>query len=107
MRQPVLQRDVLGIEEAFGRLTDLRSRPSPHDVREILFASLCAILSGADSRGAIQVWGESKLDWLRRYVPLERGIPSHDTLGRIFAALDPLEFETRSLDARTLPGAGR
>ncbi|WP_230965790.1 MULTISPECIES: ISAs1 family transposase [Burkholderia] len=64
-------------------------------MREIPVVSLCAILSGADSWGAIQVWGESKLDWLRRYVPLERGIPSHDTLGRRFAALDPLEFETR------------
>ena len=94
MRQSVLQRDVLSIEEAFGGLTDPRGRPSPHDLREILFVSLCAILSGADSWVAIQIWGESKLDWLRRYGPLERGIPSHDTFGRIFAALDPLEFET-------------
>ncbi|MGU7780707.1 ISAs1 family transposase [Burkholderia sp. PU8-34] len=84
---------MLSIEEAFGGLTDPRSRPSPHDLQEILFVSLCAILSGADSWVAIQIWGESKLDWLRRYVPLERGIPSHDTFGRVFAALDPLEFE--------------
>ncbi|BAX60971.1 ISAs1 family transposase [Burkholderia stabilis] len=93
MRQSILQQDVLSIEEAFGGLTDPRSRPSPHDLREILLVSLCAILSGADSWVAIQIWGESKLDWLRRYVPLEHGIPSHDTFGRVFAALDPLEFE--------------
>ena len=94
MRQSVLQQDVLSIEKAFGGLTDPCSRPSPHDLREILLVSLCAILSGADSWIAIQIGGKSKLDWLRRYIPLERGIPSHDTFGRIFAALDPLEFET-------------
>ncbi|WP_338640805.1 transposase family protein [Burkholderia pyrrocinia] len=37
--------------------------------------------------------GESRLDRMRRYVPLGRGIPSNDTFGRVFAALDPLEFE--------------
>ncbi|RQR82854.1 transposase family protein [Burkholderia sp. Bp8977] len=73
MRESDFQQEVLSIEEAFGSLTDPRSRPSPHDLREILTVALCAILSGADSWVAIRIWGESKLDWLRRYLPLETG----------------------------------
>lgn len=88
-----MQNDVLSIEEAFGDLGDPRSRTSAHDLTEMLVVALCAILSGADSWVAIQVWGEEKLDWLRRHFALEQGIPSHDTFGRVFAALDPRQFE--------------
>ncbi|KVB94720.1 transposase family protein [Burkholderia cepacia] len=73
MRESDFQQEVLSIEEAFCSLTDPRSRPSPHDLREILMVALCAILSGADSWVAIRIWGESKLDWLRRYLPVETG----------------------------------
>jgi predicted transposase YbfD/YdcC len=40
----------------------------------------------------IEAWATEKLDWLRRYLRLEQGIPSHDTFGRVFAAIDPDEF---------------
>ncbi|WP_175942601.1 transposase family protein [Burkholderia pyrrocinia] len=45
----------------------------------------------ADSRVAIQIGDTSKLDWMRRHVPTQRGIPSHDTFCRVL--LDPPEFE--------------
>lgn len=54
----------------------------------MLMVALCAILSGADSWIGIELWGQAKLDWLRRYIPLQQGIPSHDTFGRVFAALN-------------------
>lgn len=86
--------DIVSIKEAFGDLRDPRSRPPAYELSEILVIALCAILCGADNWVAIQAWGEEKLDWLRRHTPLPNGIPSHDTLGRVFAALDSKQFET-------------
>jgi predicted transposase YbfD/YdcC len=85
--------NILSIEEAFGDLKDPRSRTPAYDLTEMLMVALCAILCGADSWVAIQTWGDEKLDWLRRHIPLEQGIPSHDTFGRVFAALNPKQFE--------------
>ena len=63
-----------------------------HDLVELLVVAVCAVLSGADTFAEIEVWGEEKLDWLRKYLRLEHGIPCHDTFGRVFAAIDPDEF---------------
>ncbi|OJA85846.1 ISAs1 family transposase [Burkholderia ubonensis] len=83
----------LSIADAFGDLRDPRNRTPAHDLTAMLLIALCAILSGADSWVAIQVWGEQKLEWLRRHTPLPHGIPSHDTFGRVFAALNARQFE--------------
>jgi predicted transposase YbfD/YdcC len=58
----------------------------------MIFLTLCATICGADSWADVERYGKSKLDWLRKFVPLEQGIPSHDTLGRVFARLDSIEF---------------
>jgi hypothetical protein len=91
--QVVAMREVLSIEEAFGDLRDPRSRAPAHDLTEMLVVALCAILSGADSWVAVQTWAEAKLDWLRGHLRLANGIASHDTFGRVFAALDAQQFE--------------
>ncbi|WP_258187900.1 ISAs1 family transposase [Trinickia symbiotica] len=85
--------ELLSIEEAFGDLKDPRSRTPEHGLTEMLVVALCAILAGADSWSAIELWGQEKLQWLRRHVQLQNGIPSHDTFGRVFAALNPKQFE--------------
>ncbi|VVE54730.1 ISAs1 family transposase [Pandoraea sputorum] len=85
--------EVLSIEEAFGDLSDPRSRTPVHGLTEVLLVALCAILSGANNWAGIELWGRAKLNWLRRHVPLKNGIPSHDAFGRVFAALDPEQFE--------------
>ncbi|CAN7153577.1 ISAs1 family transposase [Caballeronia sp. LjRoot34] len=85
--------EALSIEDAFGDLKDPRRRTPAHDLSGMLMVAVCAILSGADSWVAIQTWGTEKLDWLRRYVPLEHGIASHDTFGRVFASLNSKQFE--------------
>jgi predicted transposase YbfD/YdcC len=60
---------------------------------DILFLTLCAVIGGMDDWEAIEEWGNARLDWLRQFVPLKNDIPSHDTLRRVFAALDSTQFE--------------
>ena len=63
-----------------------------YPLEEILFLSIAAVVSGADSWTAIAAFGEIKRDWLRQYYPYKKGIPSHDVLGKVFARLDHKEF---------------
>ncbi len=58
-----------------------------------MLLAICGAISGADDFVALEEFGESKLGWLRGLLPYERGIPSHDTLGRVFGQIDPPEFE--------------
>ena len=69
------------ILDHFSALSDPRQRwrvlyPLP----EILLLVLCATLSGMEDFVEIELWGEQRLDFLRRFLPHERGIPAHDTL---------------------------
>lgn len=81
-------------KESFAALPDPRVVGRTwHRLLDILFLTLCAVIGGMDDWEAIEEWGNAKLDWLRQFVPLENGIPSHDTLGRVFAALDSVKFE--------------
>jgi predicted transposase YbfD/YdcC len=61
---------------------------------EVLLLMLCATLAGADDLVEIEAWGRERLDFLRRFLPFHRGVPSHDTLGDVMAALDPDLFTT-------------
>lgn len=63
-----------------------------HRLVDLQVVAVCAVLSGADTFVAVEVWGKEKLDWLRKYLELQSGPPCHDTFGRIFAAIDPDEF---------------
>lgn len=60
---------------------------------EILLLVLCGTLSGMDDFTEIVLWGQQRLDFLRRLLPYERGVPSHDTLGDVVGALDPELFK--------------
>lgn len=59
-----------------------------HDLGELLMAAICGVLAGADDFVEIEEWAKAKLDWFRRYLVLEHGIPTHDTFGRVFAAIN-------------------
>ena len=83
-----------GIKECFEGLRDPRvvGRTS-HKLVDILFLALCAILCGMDDWEAVEDWGKERLDWLRQFVDVDNGIPSHDTISRVFAALDSATFQ--------------
>ena len=81
------------ILDHFADLEDPRTRESPHRLEEILLVAICGILSGADGWAGVALWGQSKLPWLRQFLPFENGTASHDTFGRVFALLDAAVFE--------------
>jgi len=64
-----------------------------HRLLDILVLTVCAVLCGVDDWDGVEVWGKAKLQWLRQYIALENGIPSHDTIGRVFAAMDSRKFQ--------------
>ena len=83
----------VSVAEIFVGVRDPRqAKKVEHNLVDVLVVAICGVLAGADDFVEIEEWGKEKLEWFRRYVKLERGIPSHDTFGRVFAAIDPEEF---------------
>src|SRR4051794_18228821 len=81
------------ISEHFATLPDpRREHLRAHRLVDILTIALCAVICGADDWVAVETFGQSKEAWLRTFLELPGGIPSHDTFGRVFARLDPEEF---------------
>lgn len=64
-----------------------------YDLTEMLVVAICAILCGAQGVSEIAQWGRAKLSWLRKFIALAHGIPSHDTFGRVLRFLEPGAFE--------------
>jgi len=81
------------ISEHFATLSDPRAeRGKEHLLVDILTITLCAVICGADDWVAVATFGKLKQTWLRTFLALPNGIPSHDTFGRVFRLLDPDEL---------------
>jgi len=80
-------------KRAFRGLVDPRAANSQHPLLEVLFIALAATLCGAEGPSDMERFGHSKEGLLRQILPLKKGIPSHDTFGRVLQALDPAGFE--------------
>lgn len=79
----------LSLVEAFAEIPDPRVvGRSRHDLVEMLVVAVCGLVCGVDDFVGIEAWANERIDWLRRFLKLENGIASHDTLGRLFGLLD-------------------
>ncbi|WP_293064600.1 MULTISPECIES: ISAs1 family transposase [unclassified Moorena] len=78
----------------FGTLTDPRiDRSKKHLLIDIIAIAILAVISGADGWVGIETYGQAKYEWLSEFLDLPNGIPSHDTFSRVFARLNPEEFQ--------------
>jgi predicted transposase YbfD/YdcC len=68
-------------------------RNKRHTLIDILCVAICALVSGADNFTEIEEFGKAKIAWLREFLELPNGIPSHDTFGNVFARLCPTQFK--------------
>jgi predicted transposase YbfD/YdcC len=80
-----------------------------HLLLDILVLSLCAVMSGAEQWIDIEAYGQEKEAWLKTFLELPNGIPSHDTIARVFASLEPTQFQHAFLNwiqaiKKELPG---
>lgn len=101
--------DRLRLTDVFVSIADPRqAKKVHHDLVEVLVVAVCGVLVGADTFVEIEAWANARLAWLRQYLKLEHGIPSHDTLGRLFGLIKPEEFEAafRRWVGSVLPALG-
>ncbi len=94
-----------------------------HRLLDIILLAICAVLCRAETWEEIELFGDSKAEWLKQWLELPNGIPSHDTIERVFNKLDPQAFQARfqawvqavfsvtegqvvAIDGKTVCGAG-
>ncbi len=85
---------TVALLDHFATLPDPRiARHRWHQLSDILVIAVCAVLCGAESYPAIEDFGHEREGWLRQFLELPAGIPSHDTFNRVLRLLDPVEFQ--------------
>ena len=93
--------------EHFAEMPDPRGAQGRlHLLGDLVAIAICAVICGADDWTEVALFGESKEKWLRTFLRLPNGIPSHDTFSRVFAAIEPEAFERCFLTwMKTLAGS--
>jgi predicted transposase YbfD/YdcC len=82
------------IADHFWGIEDPRiDRTKRHNLIDIMTIAVCAVICGADGWTAIETYGCAKYEWLKTFLELPNGIPSHDTFARVFAQINPQEFQ--------------
>jgi hypothetical protein len=86
------------LQEQFETLKDARFQPFvEHRLSDIVLITLIAVMAGADEWIEIGLFAQAKAGWLRRLLPLEHGIPSHDTIQRVMSQIDGATLYSMSI----------
>jgi len=86
---------AVSIQQHFGQIPDHRVKGRcEHRFLDIMTIALLAVLAGAEGWQGIETYGQAKKTWLRTFLELPNGIPSHDTFRRVFAQIDPEAMES-------------
>src|SRR5260221_1814972 len=95
MRGVVMEKpSTVALLDHFADVPDPRiARHRWHKLSDILVIAVCAVLCGAESYPASEDFGQEREEWLRQFLELPEGIPSHDTFNRVLRLLDPVEFQ--------------
>lgn len=93
------EQPVASIAKHFAGITDPRTgNAKAHIFLEILIIAILAVICGADGWSDVELFGKTKKEWLKTFLELPKGIPSHDTFGRVFAKIKPEEFQKRFIE---------
>jgi hypothetical protein len=88
------KKELSTVVEHFSRLTDPRiDHKKRHQLLDIVVIAICAVICGANDWVGIEAFGNAKYEWLKMFLELPNGIPSHDTFGRVFSLISPIEFQ--------------
>jgi predicted transposase YbfD/YdcC len=84
----------LAVIPYFAKLKDPRRRHRRrHLLQDIIVIALCAVIANAQDWQQVEAFGRNRLDWLKRFLDLPNGIPSHDTFERVFDRISPHAFQ--------------
>ena len=87
-------RPKITLIDHFTNLTDPRvDRTKEHKLIDIVVIAICAVICGADGWVGMETYGKAKYKWLKQFLELPNGIRSDDTFAKLFARLDPEEFQ--------------
>lgn len=82
------------LESLFAQVEDPRmERTKRHRLRDIIILAICGVICGAEGWVEIEEFAKAKEAFFTELLDLPNGIPSHDTFGRVFASIDPKQFE--------------
>ena len=82
------------LRSIFGKIDDpRRDLTKLHELNDLLLIGIISVICGADSWNEMELYAQEKEDFLRTFLKLPNGIPSHDTFNRVFSAIDSKQFE--------------